>query len=66
MDPELLWLSHRLAAAALIQPLPWELPYAVGVAQKKPHKTALKSGETNQLAGDKRCGLSEQPTSWSP
>ena len=26
----LLWLFHRLAAAALIQPLAWELPCAAG------------------------------------
>ena len=34
-DPELLWLWRRLAAAAPIQPLAWEPPYAVGVALKK-------------------------------
>ena len=34
-DPMLLWLWYRLAAAALIQPLAWELPYAAGVALKK-------------------------------
>ena len=33
-DPALLWLWCRLAAAALIQPLAWALPYAVGVALK--------------------------------
>ena len=37
-DPELLWLWCRLAAAALIQPLAQELPYAVGVALKKRQK----------------------------
>ena len=31
----LLWLWRRLTAAALIQPLAWELPYAAGVALKK-------------------------------
>ena len=31
----LVWLWHRLAAAALIRPLTWELPYAVGVALKR-------------------------------
>ena len=30
-----LWLQHRLAAAALIQPLAWELPCAMGAALKK-------------------------------
>ena len=31
----LLWLWHRPAAAAPIQPLAWELPYAVGTALKR-------------------------------
>ena len=31
----LLWLWHRLAAAAPIRPLAWELPYAMGEALKK-------------------------------
>ena len=31
-DPELLWLWCRPAAEALIGPLAWELPYAVGAA----------------------------------
>ena len=36
----LLWLWSRLAAtaAALIQPLVWELPYAAGVALRKEKK----------------------------
>ena len=39
-DPELLWLWHRLAAAALIQHLTWELSYATGVAlQRQKNKT---------------------------
>ena len=33
-DPVLLWLWHRLVAAALIQPLAWKLPYATRVAIK--------------------------------
>ena len=33
-DPVLLWLWCRLAATALIRPLAWEPPYAVGVAKK--------------------------------
>ena len=37
-DPALLWLWHRPAAAALICPLAWELPHAVGVAVKKPEQ----------------------------
>ena len=40
LDPVLLWLWlwHRPAAAALIQPLAWEPPYAVGVALKSKNK----------------------------
>ena len=34
-DLALLWLWHRLAAAAPIRPLAWEPPYAVGAAQEK-------------------------------
>ena len=34
-DPELLWFWCRPAAAALILPLAWELPYATGVAKKQ-------------------------------
>ena len=37
-DLVLLWLWCRLAAAALIQPLAWELPYDMGVALKKNKK----------------------------
>ena len=34
LDLALLWLWCRPAAAALIQPLAWELPYAVSAALK--------------------------------
>jgi len=34
-DLALLWLRRRLAVAALIQPLAWELPYAAGTAIKE-------------------------------
>ena len=37
-DPVLLWLWCRQAAIALILPLSWELPHAVGVALKKEKK----------------------------
>ena len=33
-DPMLLWLWCRLAAIAPIQPLAWELPYAMDAALK--------------------------------
>ena len=38
-DPALLWLWHRSAATALIRPLAWEPPYAVGAALEKAKKT---------------------------
>ena len=41
LDPELLWLWCRPAAAALIQPLAWKLPYAAGAALKKKKKGYL-------------------------
>ena len=37
-DLALLWLWRRLAAIALLQPLAWELPYAVCEALKKKKK----------------------------
>ena len=59
-DPELLWLRRRVVATALIQPVAWEPPYAVGVAlektkrQKKkkkkkdvPHHMSLKKCKLN-------------------
>ena len=45
LDPMLLWLWHRLAAAVLIRPLAWELPFATGAALKskiKQSKTTKK------------------------
>ena len=35
LDPVLLWLWCRPAAAAPIQLLAWELPFAIAVAMKK-------------------------------
>ena len=42
LDPELLWLWYRQAAAALIEPLAWELPYALGAALKKKKRQKKK------------------------
>ena len=41
LDPLLLWLWFRPAAAALIGPLAWEPPYAAGMAPKRPPKIFL-------------------------
>ena len=40
-DLALLWLRCRLAAVALIIPLAWEPPYALGVALKRKKKNPL-------------------------
>ena len=54
LDPTLLWLCCRLAVAALIQPLAWELPYAAPVAlkKKKAKKGYTKSKYLCTLAQD--------------
>ena len=41
-DPELLWLWHRPAAIALIRPLAWEPPHAVGAALEKAKRQKKK------------------------
>ena len=41
LDPELLWLWCRPAAAIPIQALAWELPCATGVTLKRPEKKIL-------------------------
>ena len=43
LDPTLLWLWHRPAAVALIQPLAWEFPYATDKALKKRPKKEKKA-----------------------
>ena len=42
LDPALLWLWCRLAAIALIQPLPGKPPYAVDAALKKTKRQKKK------------------------
>ena len=42
-DLALLWLWHRQAAAAPIQPLAWEPPYATRVALKSKDKIKIKT-----------------------
>ena len=39
----LLWLWHRLVAIALIRPLAWEPPYAVGVAVQRQKAKKIKN-----------------------
>ena len=47
----LLWLWHRLAAAARIQPLAWEFPYAPDAAlerRKKKELPKIEKGDPTQ------------------
>ena len=48
-DPTLLRLWHRPVAAAWVQPLASELPYAAGAALKKQNKTKNNSGARFQV-----------------
>ena len=51
-DLALLWLWCRSAATALIQPLPWEPPYAAGAALKRQKKKGRgRTGEENTALG---------------
>ena len=45
LDPALLWLWHRLATVALIQPRAWEPPCASDVALGKKKKKTQKNYE---------------------
>ena len=45
-DPALLWLWCRPAATAMIRPLAWEPPYAMGASLEKGKKT--KNKKTNK------------------
>ena len=47
-DLALQWLWHRLAAAAAIGPLPWELPYATGTALKTDKNQKTKPKDLNK------------------
>ena len=58
-DPALLWLRCKPAAAALIQPLVWKLPYAAGVTLKRPKK---KSQE-GRFEGDSPLTVTPKGTS---
>ena len=54
LDPILLWLWHRPAAVALIQPLAWKLPYASCTALKNKNQQASKKvrkGEREKWRG---------------
>ena len=51
MDLALLWLQCRLAAAALIRPLAWELPYAMSVTLKRQKKKKVDEPRRQNESG---------------
>ena len=51
---DLMWLWHRLAAAALIGPLAWELPYAAGADLKKKKKKKKTKNKIKSVAPELR------------
>ena len=56
-DPELLWLWRRPVAAAPIQPLAWEPPYAAGAAQEIATTTTTKDKKTKDKKKKKKKNL---------
>ena len=48
-DPALLWLRCRPAATALIQPLAWEPPYAMGSALEKTKRPKKLNNKKNKI-----------------
>ena len=48
LDPALLWLWCRPAAAALVQPQTWELPYAVECGLKKEKNKIKRRNENDE------------------
>ena len=54
LDPDLLWLWHRLAAIAPIQPLAWEHPYATGAALKSKTKTNKQTKQKTKQKTNKK------------
>ena len=49
LDLVLPWLWCRPAAAGLIRPLAWELPYAAGAAIKRKNKQNSKTKEKTKM-----------------
>ena len=47
-DPVLLWLQYRPVPVAPVQPLAWELPYALGMVPPKKTKKKTETKQTNK------------------
>jgi len=58
-DPELLWLWSRRVAIALIRPLAWEPPYAMGAALEKTKRQKKKGLQGGRLAQHPWKGVGE-------
>ena len=54
-DPVLLWLWRRLVATALIRPLAWEPPYAVGAAQEKTKNKTKQRVKFDSISFNWKC-----------
>ena len=54
LDPMLLWLQRGLAAAAPIQSLAWETPYAAGAALEKAKRQKQTNKQTKGVALKKK------------
>ena len=52
-DLALLWLWCRLAAVALMRPLAWESPYAMGAALKSKNKNEKKKKKEQKKGREK-------------
>ena len=61
LDPALLWLSRRPVATALIRPLAWERPCAMGAALKKKDKRPKKKKNDQSLTGCELVVLETSP-----
>ena len=64
LDPTLLWLWGRLAAGALIGPLAWEHPYAIGAALKRHGVPIVAQWLTNPTRNHKLAGLIPGLAQW--
>ena len=56
-DLALLWLWHRPAATALIRPLAWESPYAMGAALEKAKRQKKRKEQRKNLESTGKQGL---------
>ena len=51
LDPALLWLWHRPADIALIRPLAWKPPYALGAALKSKNQANKQKNQHRAGSG---------------